>query len=77
MRNIKQLFRLCYLSLLRFRLHYATGAVCRVSRRFIDIYHTVLSRAFYTLSRWECRYKNELRRYLAAKEKEGSYESQH
>lgn len=76
MRNIKQFFRLYYLALLRFRLHYATGAVCRVSGYFRAAYHAALSQAFWKLSLWDNAYQEQKRQYLAAKEAE-LYESKH
>lgn len=70
MKNKKQFFFRCYLSLLRFRLEYATGVLCRASRRWNAMYQATLSRAFQRLSLWECHYNAQVRRYLTAGQEE-------
>lgn len=70
MKSIKRFFWICYLSLLCHRLEYVSGAIHRGSRRYCTIYHTTLSRALWKMSLWECQYKSEMQRYLAATNRE-------
>lgn len=62
MNEMKRLCRLSYLALHRLRLCYARGVVCRVS----TLYQKWLSRALLKLSRWDCQYQDEVRRFLIA-----------
>ena len=68
MNKIKQYYRLCRLSLLRFRLVYTTGAVFRVSDAYRMLYLKLLFRAMSRLNLMQSQYDYEVQRYLADKQ---------